>query len=83
MQLDVIKRFSNNWQGLASYIYSKLEGNFDGGYAPFTNVGADPNISAAYDYYDFFTDGSDLTGSPTRGRSRTTAGTSSRSRAST
>ena len=50
----------NNWQGIASYIYSQLEGNFDGEYAPFTNVGADPNISAAYDYYDFFTNGSDL-----------------------
>ncbi len=59
MQLDVNKRFSNNWQGLVSYIYSKLDGNFDGEYAPFTNVGADPNISAAYDYYDFFTDGCD------------------------
>ena len=60
IQLDATKRFSNNWQGLASYLYSKLEGNFDGLYAPFTNVGADPNISAAYDYYDFFTNGSDL-----------------------
>ncbi|HEX7184826.1 MAG TPA: TonB-dependent receptor, partial [Thermoanaerobaculia bacterium] len=60
VQLDVNKRLSKNWQGLASYIYSKLEGNFDGLYAPFTNVGADPNITAAYDYYDFFTNGSDL-----------------------
>ncbi len=61
IQVDVTKRFSNNWQGLASYVLSKLDGNFDGGYAPFTNVGADPNISAAWDYYDFFTDGADLT----------------------
>jgi len=61
IQLDVTKRFSKNWQGLASYLYSKLDGNYDGEYAPFTNVGADPNISAAYDYYDFFTNGSDLT----------------------
>ncbi len=61
VQLDATKRFSQNWQALASYIYSKLEGNFDGLYAPFTNVGADPNISAAYDYFDFFTNGSDLT----------------------
>lgn len=61
VQLDATKRFSNNWQGMASYIYSKLDGNFDGEYAPFTNVGADPNISAAYDYFDFFTNGSDLT----------------------
>jgi len=60
VQLDVVKRFSHNWQGLASYIYSELEGNYDGGYAPFTNVGADPNISAMYDYYDFFTDGVNL-----------------------
>ena len=60
VQLDLTKRLSNNWRGLASYLYSKLEGNFDGLYAPFTNVGADPNISAAYDYYDFFTNGSDL-----------------------
>ncbi|HBL27258.1 MAG TPA: hypothetical protein DD490_10525 [Acidobacteria bacterium] len=61
VQVDVQRRLSNNWQGLASYVYSKLDGNFDGLYAPFTNVGADPNISAAYDYYDFFTNGSDLT----------------------
>ncbi len=60
VQLDVQKRLSKNWQGLASYIYSKLDGNFDGLYSPFTNVGADPNITAAYDYYDFFTNGSDL-----------------------
>jgi hypothetical protein len=51
---------SSNWQGIASYIWSKLDGNFDGEYAPFTNIGADPNISAAYDYYDFFTDGVNL-----------------------
>jgi hypothetical protein len=60
IELDATKRFSNNWQALASYVYSKLDGNFDGLYAPFSNVGADPNISAAYDYYDFFTNGSDL-----------------------
>jgi hypothetical protein len=60
VQVDATKRFSNNWQAIASYLYSHLEGNFDGEYAPFTNVGADPNISAAYDYYDFFTNGSDL-----------------------
>jgi hypothetical protein len=58
---------SNNWQGMASYIFSKLDGNYDGEYAPFTNVGADPNISAAYDYYDFFTNGSDLSKVTNRG----------------
>jgi outer membrane receptor for ferrienterochelin and colicin len=60
IQLDASKRFSDNWQGIASYLYSKLDGNYDGTFAPYTNVGADPNISAAYDYYDFFTNGSDL-----------------------
>jgi hypothetical protein len=60
VQLDVNKRLSHSWQAMASYLYSKLEGNFDGLYSPFTNVGADPNITAAYDYYDFFTNGRDL-----------------------
>jgi hypothetical protein len=67
LQLDVTKRFSNNWQATASYLYSKLEGNFDGEFAPYTNVGADPNISAAYDYYDFFTNGTDLSKITNRG----------------
>jgi hypothetical protein len=67
LQFDVTKRFSDNWQGMASYLYSKIEGNFDGEYAPFTNIGADPNISAAYDYYDFFTNGSDLSRITNRG----------------
>lgn len=61
VELSAAKRFSNNWQGLASYLYSKLDGNFDGLFAPFTNIGPDPNITAAYDYFDFFTNGSDLT----------------------
>jgi len=60
VEVDATRRFSKNWQAMASYLYSKLEGNFDGLYAPFTNIGPDPNISAAYDYYDFFTNGSDL-----------------------
>jgi hypothetical protein len=67
IQLDVTKRFANNWQAMASYLYSKLEGNYDGEYAPFTNAGADPNISAAYDYYDFFTNGRDLSKTTNRG----------------
>jgi hypothetical protein len=61
IQFDATHRFSNNWQWMASYLWSKLDGNYDGEFAPFTNAGADPNISAAYDYYDFFTNGSDLT----------------------
>ena len=60
VQIDATRRFANNWQMMASYLYSKLDGNYDGEYAPFTNPGADPNISAAYDYYDFFTNGKNL-----------------------
>ena len=67
VQLDVTKRFSDNWQMLASYLWSKLDGNYDGEFAPFTNVGPDPNISAAYDYYDFFTNGQDRTKITNRG----------------
>jgi hypothetical protein len=67
LQLDATKRFSHNWQAMASYVWSKLDGNYDGEFAPFTNVGADPNISAAYDYYDFFTNGTDLTKITNRG----------------
>ena len=39
IQLDANKSFSNNWQGMASYVYFTLEGNYDGEYAPFTNIG--------------------------------------------
>ena len=61
IQFDVTKRFSDNWQMIASYVYSTLEGNYDGEYSPFTqDTLNDPNISAAYDYYEFFTNGSDL-----------------------
>ncbi len=68
IQLDATKRFSNNWQAIASYIYSKLDGNYDGEYSPFTQTTLnDPNISAAYDYYDFFTNGSDLSKITNRG----------------
>ena len=67
VQIDATRRFSNNWQAMASYLYSKLDGNYDGEYAPFTNPGADPNISAAYDYYDFFTNGKDLNTITNRG----------------
>ena len=58
-QLEATKRFADNWSAMASYVYAKLEGNYDGLFAPYSQpVGtADPNISALYDYYDFFTQG--------------------------
>ncbi len=59
-QLQATKRFSDNWSLLASYVYGTLKGNYDGTFAPYTQARgtADPNISALYDYYDFFTKGS-------------------------
>jgi hypothetical protein len=58
-EIDVTKQFSDNWSMVFSYLWSNMTGNFDGGFAPYTQPfgTADPNISAAYDYYDFFTKG--------------------------
>ena len=65
-QVDATKRFSDCWTLLASYVYSKLKGNYDGLFAPYTQPRgtADPNISALYDYYDFFTAGAVVNGVP-------------------
>jgi hypothetical protein len=49
MQLTAQKRFSNRLQFLASYVYSKLEGNYDGVFQTSTTQ-LDPNINSAYDY---------------------------------
>jgi hypothetical protein len=46
------KRFSNNWQLLASYVWEKLEGNYDGTFQNSTGQ-LDPNINSAFDYADF------------------------------
>ncbi len=46
------KRFSNNWQFLASYVWEKLEGNYDGTFQNSTGQ-LDPNINSAFDYADF------------------------------
>lgn len=51
-ELNARKRFSNNWQFLASAVFSKLEGNYDGTYQASTGQ-LDPNINSAYDYADF------------------------------
>ena len=51
-ELDARKRFSNNWQFLASYVWSKLEGNYDGTFQNSTGQ-LDPNINSAFDYADF------------------------------
>src|SRR6185436_7705619 len=51
-EVNARKRFSNNWQFLASAVFSKLEGNYDGTYQSSTGQ-LDPNINSAFDYADF------------------------------
>ena len=52
LTLTAQKRFNNNLQFLASYVYSKLEGNYDGVFQTSTGQ-LDPNINSAYDYRYF------------------------------
>ncbi len=52
VELTARKRFSNNWQLLASYVWQKLEGNYDGTFQNSTGQ-LDPNINSAFDYADF------------------------------
>ena len=52
MELSIRKRYSDNWQFLASYVFSKLEGNYDGTFQNSTGQ-LDPNINSAFDYADF------------------------------
>jgi len=51
-ELTARKRFTNNWQLVASYVWSKLEGNYDGVFQSSTGQ-LDPNINSAFDYADF------------------------------
>ncbi|HYO74867.1 MAG TPA: hypothetical protein VE010_00275, partial [Thermoanaerobaculia bacterium] len=52
VQLHARKRFSNNAQVFASYLWSRLEGNYDGLFQASTGQ-LDPNINSAFDYADF------------------------------
>ena len=52
LELSARKKFSNNWQVLASYVWSRLEGNYDGTFQNSTGQ-LDPNINSAFDYADF------------------------------
>jgi hypothetical protein len=52
LELHAQKRFSNNYQFFASYVFSRLTGNYDGTTQVSTGQ-LDPNINSAYDYADF------------------------------
>ena len=53
VELTANHRFSNNFYMLASYIYSKLEGNYSGNFSQTRETGqSDPNINADFDYID-------------------------------
>jgi outer membrane receptor protein involved in Fe transport len=51
VELTATHRFSNSFYLLASYLYSKLEGNYSGNLSQTREGGqADPNINADFDY---------------------------------
>jgi len=52
VEIDVRKRFTNNWQLIGSYLYSKLEGSYDGTFQESTGQ-LDPGNNSAYDYAEF------------------------------
>jgi hypothetical protein len=52
VELSARKRFSDGWQFFASYLWSELEGNYDGVFQASTGQ-LDPNINSAFDYADF------------------------------
>jgi outer membrane receptor protein involved in Fe transport len=59
LELTANKRFSNNYQFFASYVWSRLEGNYDGTFQASTGQ-LDPNINSAYDYADFLVNNNGL-----------------------
>jgi hypothetical protein len=52
VQLTAQRRYRDNWTLYASYVWSELEGNYDGTYQRSTGQ-LDPNINSSYDYVDF------------------------------
>jgi len=52
VELHAQKRLSNNYQFFTSYVWSRLQGNYDGTFQVSTGQ-LDPNINSAYDYADF------------------------------
>ncbi len=52
VQFTARKRYSDNWQLLANYVWSRLEGTYDGAFQVSTGQ-LDPTINSAFDYADF------------------------------
>jgi hypothetical protein len=52
VELTARKRFSNNWQFIASYLWSEMKGNYDGTFQASTGQ-LDPNLNSAFDYAEF------------------------------
>lgn len=52
VEINAKKRYSDGWQLYASYLWSELEGNYDGLFQNSTGQ-LDPNINSAFDYADF------------------------------
>jgi hypothetical protein len=48
VELTATKRMADNWQMIASYLWSKLEGNYDGAFTP--DWSGWPNWSPAWDF---------------------------------
>ena len=52
VEISARKRFSDGWQFVASYVWQRMEGNYDGLFQNSTGQ-LDPNINSAFDYADF------------------------------
>jgi outer membrane receptor protein involved in Fe transport len=72
LELRLDKRFSNNWYGNVSYVYSKLYGNYSGlassDEIPDTTTGLGRTAPNVNRYYDFPFIAFDSTGKPLLGR---------------
>lgn len=51
-EVHATKHYSNHTQFFASYVWSRMEGNYDGTFQNSTGQ-LDPNINSAFDYADF------------------------------
>jgi hypothetical protein len=52
LEIHARRRYANGWQLYANYLWSKLEGNYEGVFQA-SNGQLDPNLSTAFDYADF------------------------------